>query len=149
MAHPSFLDKVRIYVQGGSGGNGCLSFRREKYIPMGGPNGGNGGHGGDVILLADENLTTLLDLTYRPHFRAQSGDCGRSWDKAGKAAENLVVRVPRGTAVYCEGKIFGDLTENGQALVVAHGGRGGRGNAVFKTSRNIAPRIAEKGEPGE
>lgn len=144
-----FIDKVRIYVQGGCGGNGCLSFRREKYIPFGGPNGGNGGRGGDLFLVSNQNLTTLLDLTYRPHFKAENGQPGQSSDKAGKSGENLFVQVPCGTVVYHEGKILGDLREDKQVLLVAHGGRGGRGNSSFKTSRNSAPRISEKGEPGE
>lgn len=144
-----FIDKVRIYVQGGKGGSGCLSFRREKYIPFGGPNGGNGGRGGDLFLVADRHITTLLDLTYRPHFKAQDGEPGQGWDKAGKAGENLVVHVPCGTVVHFNGELLGDLREEGQTLLAARGGRGGRGNASFKTSRNSAPRIAEKGEPGE
>ncbi|MBI3013065.1 MAG: GTPase ObgE, partial [Elusimicrobia bacterium] len=144
-----FIDKARIFVQAGSGGDGCLSFRREKYIPFGGPNGGNGGAGGDVILASDHNKTTLLDLTYSPHFKGENGGAGGSWDKSGRAGENLVISVPCGTVVYLEGKVLGDLKEKGQSLVLAKGGRGGRGNAAFKTSRNTAPRIAEKGEPGE
>ncbi len=149
MAHPSFLDKTRIYVQAGNGGNGSLSFRREKYVEWGGPNGGNGGVGGDVILVADQNLTTLLDLTYRPHFTAQSGDVGRGWDKHGRAGENLTIHVPVGTAIYEDGNLVVDMTEIGQTIVIAHGGRGGRGNASFKSTRNTAPKIAELGEPGE
>lgn len=149
MAHASFLDKVRIFVKAGDGGNGSLSFRREKYVEWGGPNGGNGGIGGDVLLEADENLTTLLDLTYRPHFKAESGDVGRGWDKHGRAGENLVVRVPVGTVVYEDGRILGDLTRHGQQIIAAKGGRGGRGNASFKSGRNTAPKIAENGEPGE
>lgn len=144
-----FIDKARIYVQAGNGGNGCLSFRREKYIPRGGPNGGNGGHGGDLYLAADRNLTTLLDLTYHPHYRAQSGEPGQSWDKAGRGGESFSLKVPCGTVVYHDGKCLGDMVQHGQTLLVAHGGRGGRGNASFKTSKNVAPRIAQKGEPGE
>ena len=149
MAHTSFLDKVRIFAQAGNGGNGSLSFRREKFVEWGGPNGGNGGIGGDIILQADENLTTLLDLTYRPHFKAESGDIGRGWDKHGRAGENLFIRVPVGTAVYEDGRLLGDLTWHGQLLLAAKGGRGGRGNASFKSARNTAPKIAENGEPGE
>src|SRR3989344_2812139 len=149
MAHPSFLDKTRIFVQAGDGGNGSLSFRREKFVEWGGPNGGNGGIGGDVILEADENLTTLLDLTYRPHFKAQNGDYGKGWDKHGRAGEDLIIQLPVGTAIYENGQILGDLTEHGQKLLIAKGGRGGRGNASFKSTRNTAPKIAELGEPGE
>jgi GTP-binding protein len=130
-----FIDKARIFVQAGRGGNGCLSFRREKYIPRGGPNGGNGGHGGDLYFQADENLTTLLDLTFRPRFKSEDGERGQSWDKTGKKGESLTVRVPCGTVVYHDGKLMGDLTEDKQTLLVARGGRGGRGNASFKTSR--------------
>ncbi|OGR82214.1 MAG: GTPase ObgE [Elusimicrobia bacterium RIFCSPLOWO2_01_FULL_54_10] len=149
MAHPSFLDKTRIFVQAGDGGNGSLSFRREKFVEWGGPNGGNGGIGGDVILEADENLTTLLDLTYRPHFKAQNGDYGKGWDKHGRAGEDLIIQLPVGTAIYENGQILGDMTEHGQKLLIAKGGRGGRGNASFKSTRNTAPKIAELGEPGE
>ena len=145
-----FIDKVQVTVQAGRGGNGCLSFRREKYIPFGGPNGGNGGRGGDVYLVADRNLTTLLDLTYKPNFKAPDGEHGSSWDKAGRGGEDLQVRVPCGTVVYGESRqVLADLREDGQAYLAAHGGRGGRGNSSFKTKINTAPRIAEKGEPGE
>ena len=144
-----FIDKIKIEIQAGFGGAGCLSFRREKYIPFGGPHGGNGGKGGDIYLLSDLNLTTLLDLTYRPHFKAKSGDPGSSWNKAGRGAEDLYIRVPCGTVVWRSGELLGDLSEDKQTLLVAKGGRGGRGNAAFKTIRNTAPRISEKGEPGE
>lgn len=144
-----FIDKTRIYVQAGSGGNGALSFRREKYIPRGGPNGGNGGRGGNVIFIADRNMTTLLDLTYRPHYKAQDGQPGRSWNKAGVSGADLTIHVPQGTVIHHEGVLVYDLREHEQNAVIARGGRGGRGNASFKTSRNTAPRIAEKGEPGE
>jgi GTP-binding protein len=145
-----FIDKVQITVQGGKGGNGCLSFRREKYIPFGGPNGGNGGRGGDLYFVADRNLTTLLDLTYKPHFKAPDGAHGSSWDKAGRGGEDFYVRVPCGTVVYGPNRhLMADLREDGQVFLVAHGGRGGRGNAAFKTKINTAPRIAENGEPGE
>lgn len=144
-----FLDKVRIIVQAGNGGDGRLSFRREKYIPYGGPNGGNGGTGGSIYLRADGNKTTLLDLTYKPHFKAQDGAPGEPWDKAGRAGEDLYIDVPMGTVVIREGHVIGDLKTEGQTLLIAQGGRSGRGNSSFKTSRNNAPRIAEKGEPGE
>lgn len=144
-----FIDKVQIYVQGGRGGSGCLSFRREKYIPFGGPNGGNGGPGGDLYLIANKNMTTLLDLTYRPHYKAEDGDPGQGYNKAGRSGEDLFVTVPCGTVVYHQGRVVGDLRLDQQKLLVARGGRSGRGNAAFKTSRNITPRIAEKGEPGQ
>ncbi len=144
-----FVDELKIEIQAGSGGGGCLSFRREKYIPFGGPNGGNGGKGGDVYLIADRNLTTLLDLSYRPHFKAQEGEHGTSWDKAGRGGEDLYVRVPCGTVLKEGAEFLGDLSNDGQTLLVAKGGRGGRGNAAFKTMRNTAPKISEKGEPGE
>ena len=144
-----FIDKTKIYVTAGNGGNGALSFRREKYIPFGGPNGGNGGRGGDVYMIADRNLTTLMDLTFRPHFKAQEGAPGENWNKAGLSGEDLVILVPCGTVLFQESKKIGDLRENGQKMRIARGGRGGRGNSSFKTIRNTAPRISEKGEPGE
>ncbi|OGR52265.1 MAG: hypothetical protein A3I11_05455 [Elusimicrobia bacterium RIFCSPLOWO2_02_FULL_39_32] len=144
-----FIDKAHIIVQAGSGGDGCLSFRREKYIPFGGPNGGNGGPGGDVFFVADQNITTLLDFINHPHFKAENGTAGSGWDKAGKSGQDLKILVPCGTVIFREGKMLGDLRKDKEVLLIANGGRGGRGNASFKTSRNNAPRIAEKGEPGE
>jgi len=116
---------------------------------MGGPDGGAGGRGGDVFLLADPHYTTLLDLTYRPHHRAFSGSAGGSANKYGKSADDLTIKVPVGTVVYKDGEVLVDLTQAGQIILVAKGGRGGRGNSAFKTSRNTAPRLAEKGEPGQ
>lgn len=145
----SFIDEARIYATGGRGGNGCLSFRREKYIAYGGPNGGSGGHGGDVWLVADPNLFTLLDLTYRPHYKAEDGGNGEGSDKSGKNGKDLTLLVPCGTVVKCASRILADMVKPGQKFMVAKGGRGGRGNAAFKTSRNTTPRIAEKGEPGQ
>ena len=144
-----FIDKVRVYVQAGAGGNGCLSFRREKYIPLGGPNGGNGGRGGSIIFVANANLKTLLDISYHPHIRAQDGNRGEAWDKHGRYGLDLYVQVPCGTIIYNDGVKLGDLVQEKEPLLVAQGGRGGRGNSSFKTSRNVAPKIAEKGEPGE
>ena len=144
-----FVDKVRISIQAGKGGDGRLSFRREKYVPFGGPNGGNGGLGGSVYMLADPNKTTLLDLTYRPHFRAQEGAPGEPWDRAGRAGEDLIIHVPVGTVVRRDDTVLADLKEPFVKVLIASGGRGGRGNSAFKTSRNNAPKIAEKGEPGE
>ncbi|MFA5974984.1 MAG: GTPase ObgE [Elusimicrobiota bacterium] len=144
-----FIDHARIVARGGSGGDGCLSFRREKYVPMGGPDGGNGGKGGDVFLKATPDKKSLLDLTYRPHFYAADGAGGRGSDKYGAGGEDLWVDVPMGTVVYRNGKAIADLKTPGETLKVAQGGRGGRGNAAFKTHRNTAPQLSEKGEPGE
>lgn len=144
-----FVDKVRIFVTAGRGGDGSISFRREKYIPMGGPDGGNGGRGGDIYLEADTRLTTLLDFTYKPHFKAKDGSAGQGSNKYGKSADDLIIRVPLGTVVLKNNEIMADLKERGQKVLIAQGGRGGRGNASFKTSRNTAPRISEKGDLGE
>ncbi|MFH1282536.1 MAG: GTPase ObgE [bacterium] len=145
----TFIDKARVYLKAGSGGNGCLSFRREKYIPFGGPDGGSGGKGGDIYLISDPNLTTLVDVTYRPHFNAPNGYPGLGKNKYGKAGEDLEIRLPCGTVVYKNGEFFKDLSISGERVKICIGGRGGRGNAAFKTSRQTAPRIAEKGQPGE
>ena len=146
-----FADEARIHVKAGDGGNGCLSFRRERFVPKGGPDGGDGGKGGDVILQADGQFSTLLDLTYPKQFRAQRGAHGKGKDKTGKTGEDLLIRVPVGTLVRDDGtgEVLEDLLSDGQRFVGAHGGRGGRGNARFATSTNRAPRRAEKGEKGE
>jgi GTPase len=146
-----FVDTARIYVKGGDGGNGMVAYRREKYVPEGGPAGGDGGHGGDVIFVVDEGLRTLMDFKYQRHFKADQGEHGRNKNQHGRAAEDLVVKVPPGTIVTDAetGEFLGDLTENGQTLVVAKGGRGGRGNTRFATAKNKAPDMAEKGEPGQ
>lgn len=146
-----FYDTAKIFVRGGDGGNGCLSFRREKYVPRGGPDGGDGGQGGDVILLADGGLRTLADFHYRAHFKAERGEHGRGGNKHGARAADLIVRVPAGTVVKdaASGQVLADLAASGQQVVVARGGRGGRGNARFLSNTNRAPRLAEKGEPGE
>ncbi len=146
-----FYDKVKIYVQGGDGGDGCVAFRREKHVPYGGPAGGDGGRGGDVTLYVDMHLTTLYRFSRQRHFRAGRGDHGRGKNQHGAAGESLRVPVPPGTVVYDADtdEVLGDLTEEGQELTVAHGGRGGRGNARFATSTNQAPRMAEHGEDGE
>jgi GTPase len=146
-----FIDEARIYVRAGDGGNGCLSFRRERFIPRGGPDGGDGGKGGDVILQADSQLSTLLDFTYPRPFRAQRGVHGKGKDKTGKNGEDLVIRVPAGTLVRDgeSGEVFEDLVSDEQRFIAAKGGRGGRGNARFTTSTNRAPRRVEKGEKGE
>ncbi len=146
-----FFDEAKIYVKGGDGGNGCVSFRREKYIPFGGPNGGNGGKGGDVYLGVDPHLNTLINFKKRSHFKAQRGGHGRGKDQTGKQGEDLTIAVPPGTVAYDAetGQLLADLTQSGQRALVAPGGRGGRGNAAFATSTNQAPRLAEKGEPGQ
>ncbi|MGQ9667090.1 MAG: Obg family GTPase CgtA, partial [Anaerolineae bacterium] len=146
-----FLDEVKIFVQAGRGGDGCVSFRREKFVPFGGPDGGKGGKGGDVYLGVDPNLNTLLHLKNRIHWKAPRGQHGRGKNQAGAQGDDLVIPVPPGTVVYDAetGALLGDLTRPGQRLLVARGGRGGRGNASFATPTNQAPRIAEKGEPGE
>ncbi len=145
-----FLDEVRIYVKGGDGGNGAISFRREKFVPFGGPDGGDGGRGGNVYLIADPNLNTLLEFHYRQRFVAERGGHGRGKKQHGRDGEDLYIRVPVGTVVYDDaGHVLGDLIEPGQVLLVARGGRGGWGNARFATPTYQAPRIAQKGEPGE
>ena len=150
MQSGSFLDRVKIYVTAGKGGDGCLSFRREKFIEFGGPNGGCGGRGGDVILKAEPNLTTLLELAYHPHIDAPNGEKGGSYNKTGRAGENRYVYVPCGTIVRTlEGEFLVDMTQPGQEFTVAKGGAGGRGNQSFKTQQNTAPHIAENGLPGE
>ncbi|MBI3550226.1 MAG: GTPase ObgE [Elusimicrobia bacterium] len=145
----SFVDKVRIHCKAGAGGDGCLSFRREKYIEFGGPDGGDGGKGGDIVLLSDRNCNTLLDFTYSPHLIAKSGENGKGSQKTGAGASDMVVRVPVGTVVFKNGAFLADLDKDGEQVLIANGGRGGRGNLSFKTHRNTAPRIAERGEPGE
>jgi len=146
-----FYDKAKVYVSGGHGGNGVVAFRREKYVPRGGPSGGDGGRGGNVVFRADEGLRTLIDFKYRRHYRAERGTHGEGSKRHGKDGEDMVVLVPTGTVVRdaVTGEFLGDLTSHGQELVVARGGRGGRGNASFASSQNRTPTIAEKGEPGE
>jgi GTP-binding protein len=146
-----FVDEVRITVRGGKGGNGCISFRREKYVPRGGPNGGNGGNGGDVIIFSDPNANTLLTFRYRKNFEAARGRHGQGSLKDGKSGHDLRIAVPVGTMVFADDKehLLGDLQSPAQELIVARGGRGGRGNACFATSTRQAPRIAEPGGEGE
>ena len=144
-----FIDKARIFVTAGRGGAGCLSFRREKYVPMGGPDGGNGGKGGDVYLEADPHMRTLLEVSIRPHLRAKDGKAGGSSNKYGRGGEDLTIKVPAGTVVYKNKEVISDLKNPWQKVLIAKGGRGGRGNSSFKTHKHTAPRVAEKGEPGE
>lgn len=146
-----FIDEVKVEVQAGNGGNGCLAFRREKYIEMGGPFGGNGGNGGDVVFEVDEGLNTLIDLRYSKKYRAKNGEHGQGKGMHGKNAPDLIIKVPPGTVVTDTetGFILGDLTKKGDTLIVAAGGRGGRGNMAFATRTNTAPDFCENGEPGE
>lgn len=146
-----FIDRVKIYVQAGTGGNGTVAFRREAHVPKGGPSGGDGGRGGSVIFDATNSLSTLLDLRYYREYKAQNGEKGHAKKMHGADADDLVIRVPVGTCVYDDdtGNIIADLTKDGQRAVIAKGGRGGRGNARFASSRNPAPKICENGEPGE
>jgi GTPase len=146
-----FLDEAKVYVRSGDGGNGCVSFRREKFIEFGGPNGGDGGKGGDVIVEAVNGLNTLIDYRYQQHFRAKNGGAGMGKDRHGASGDDILLKVPAGTQVYEEdGKtLLADLTQVGQRAVVARGGNGGFGNAYFKSSTNRAPRHANPGQPGE
>lgn len=146
-----FIDKAKIYVKAGDGGNGCISFRRERFVPKGGPNGGDGGKGGDVILEADENVDTLLDFHYKKHFVAEKGAHGRGKNQHGKDGEDLIIKVPVGTLIFDAetNELIEDLTSPGQKIIVARGGKGGRGNSAFATSTRRTPYFAEKGEKGE
>lgn len=146
-----FVDSAKIYVEAGRGGSGCMSFRREKYVPKGGPDGGDGGHGGDVILEVDKNLRTLLDFQMRKHFRAERGEHGKGANKTGRNGQEIVIRVPPGTVVRNAetSEILVDMVIVGEQFVVARGGRGGWGNARYVTSTHQAPREWEPGELGE
>jgi GTP-binding protein len=146
-----FFDEAKVYVKGGDGGDGCVAFRREKFVPFGGPSGGHGGAGGDVYLIVDRNLNTLVHFRKRVHFKAGRGDRGSGKNQQGKAGEECLVPVPPGTMIYDAdtGELLGDLIEEDQRLLVARGGRGGRGNAAFASPTNQAPRVAEHGEPGQ
>lgn len=146
-----FVDRVTIFVQGGAGGNGCLSFRREKYAPRGGPNGGDGGHGGNVVIRASESHTNLAHLSHQRHWKAERGEHGQGSDCFGRGGEDLIIEVPPGTLVRDRdrGNLLRDLKEPGDQVIVARGGRGGHGNAHFKSSTNRAPRQFEKGHPAE
>jgi GTP-binding protein len=146
-----FVDKVKIFVKAGDGGNGMIAFRREKYVPDGGPAGGDGGNGSDVIFEVDEGLRTLMDFRYQRHFKAPRGENGRTKRQHGSGAEDMIVRVPPGTTVTDEdsGELIADLVQQGQRALIARGGRGGKGNCRFATHKNPAPHIAENGEPGQ
>ena len=146
-----FFDRARISLRGGAGGNGIIHFRREKYVPLGGPDGGDGGNGGSVVLIVDPTLNTLFKFQRQRHFHAENGKAGGSSNKTGKSAPDIEIAVPPGTIVRDaeSDEILFDLVEAGQSLIPARGGKGGRGNPRFTNSRNQAPRVAEKGEPGE
>jgi len=146
-----FIDRVTIYVKGGDGGSGCCSFRREKYVPKGGPDGGDGGDGGSVIVRAIAGADNLAPIVHRKHWRAKNGGAGQGSNCHGKNAQDLFIEVPPGTLVLDRdrGNVLRDLTEPGQQVTVAHGGHGGRGNKVFATAVNQAPREHEPGKPGE
>ncbi|EKE71977.1 MULTISPECIES: GTPase ObgE [Roseobacteraceae] len=145
-----FLDLAKVYIRSGSGGNGCVSFRREKFIEYGGPNGGDGGRGGSVIIETVDGLNTLIDFRYQQHFFAQNGQGGMGNNRTGKDGEDIVLRVPAGTEILDEDEetVIADLTEVGQRFVLAKGGNGGWGNLRFKSSTNQAPRSANPGQPG-
>jgi GTP-binding protein len=146
-----FLDEAKVYIASGAGGNGCISFRREKFIEFGGPNGGDGGKGGDVVIEAVNGLNTLIDYRYQQHFKAQRGGNGMGKDRAGANGRDVVLKVPIGTQVYDEDgeTLIADLTKVGQRVTISRGGNGGFGNAHFKSSTNRAPRHANPGQPGE
>jgi len=146
-----FLDEAKVYIRSGDGGNGCVSFRREKFIEFGGPNGGDGGKGGDVVAVAVDGLNTLIDYRYQQHHTAKNGRGGMGKDRHGANATDIVMKVPVGTQIYEEDgeTLLADLTEVGQRAVLAKGGNGGFGNAHFKSSTNRAPRHANPGQPGE
>ena len=146
-----FVDEVTITVQGGHGGRGCLSFRREKYVPRGGPDGGNGGKGADIVLEANPHIKTLVDFRFRPVHRGRHGEHGRGKNQSGAAERDIVLAVPQGTLVRnkATGEVVADLVAPGQRVIVARGGRGGLGNAAFVSATNQAPRKTQPGEPGE
>ncbi|MFF2092069.1 GTPase ObgE [Paenibacillus sp. NPDC058174] len=146
-----FVDKAKIFVKGGDGGNGIVSYRREKYVPEGGPAGGDGGRGGNVIFRVDEGLRTLMDFRYQKHFKGPAGERGKVKSMHGASADDMIVRIPPGTVIVDDDtqEIIADMTRHGQEVIVARGGRGGRGNIRFATINNPAPDICENGEEGE
>ena len=144
-----FVDTAKVFIQAGTGGNGCVSFRREIYVDKGGPDGGNGGKGGNVIFEATENLNTLIDFRFKPELKAEHGQNGSKSKRQGKSGDDYIVKVPMGTLVKKDGVVIADLTHNGEQVIIAKGGDGGFGNAHFKSSVRQTPRIAEMGEPGD
>lgn len=145
-----FYDRAKIYVKGGDGGAGAVAFRREKYVPEGGPSGGDGGRGGSIVFVGDEGLRTLVDFRYKRHYKGERGEHGMAKNMSGRSGADTVLRIPVGTVVLDDetGETIADIVEHGQRVVVAAGGRGGRGNARFMSNTNKAPTIAENGEPG-
>lgn len=146
-----FIDYTKIKIKSGDGGNGCISFRREKYVPKGGPNGGDGGRGGNIVFRASSQLSTLVDLIYKKHYRAGRGAHGLGGDKNGKNGNDEIIRVPCGTVIknFETGEIITELLKDGEQKIVLQGGKGGKGNTHFKSATNRTPRYAEKGQPGE
>jgi GTP-binding protein len=146
-----FIDRVTVRVDAGTGGSGASSFRREKFVPMGGPDGGDGGRGGDVLVRADRNLATLLDFTYRDHWKAERGEHGSGSNRTGRSGDDVVLPVPPGTVVRDadSGELLGEVLDEGDTITVAKGGRGGRGNAKFASATHQAPREWEPGDEGE
>jgi GTP-binding protein len=146
-----FLDEAKVYIRSGDGGNGCIAFRREKFIEFGGPSGGDGGRGGDVIVEAVDGLNTLIDYRYQQHFKARKGEHGMGSDRHGAGGDDVILKVPVGTQIFDEDRetLLADFTRVGERLVLAKGGNGGFGNTRFKSSTNRAPRRANPGEPGE
>ncbi|MDM5208636.1 MULTISPECIES: GTPase ObgE [Cytobacillus] len=146
-----FVDQVKVYVKGGDGGNGMVAFRREKYVPKGGPAGGDGGKGANVVFIVEEGLRTLMDFRYKRHFKAERGEHGMSKNQHGRNSKDMFIKVPPGTVVTDAetGEVIADLTEHGQQAIIAKGGRGGRGNSRFATPANPAPELSEHGEPGQ
>lgn len=144
-----FVDTAKVILVAGRGGNGAVSFRTEKYIDHGGPDGGDGGHGGDIVFVGDEGTNTLIDFRYHPELKADKGENGSKRDRRGKSADPMLVKVPLGTIISRDGVALADITTKGQKVVIAHGGEGGFGNAHFKSSTRQSPRVAEIGEPGE
>lgn len=147
----NLIDEAKIYLESGKGGNGCVSFRREKFVQYGGPDGGNGGHGGNIIFVSNKETTTLLAFRYHQHFKADAGENGKSSNRAGKNGKDLFIQVPIGTQIYNENQqhLLYDFTDDNQSLTFLQGGRRGIGNACFKSSQNQSPRRATKGQSGE
>lgn len=144
-----FIDEATIYIQSGRGGNGSVSFRREKNVPRGGPNGGDGGRGGDVVFRCTTNLNTLVDFRFKKHFKADNGVAGKGGNKSGKSGEDLIIVVPYGTQIFKEGELLVDMIYDGQEFIAANGGKGGLGNVNFKSSVNQAPKFAQQGQEAQ
>ncbi|MCG2725095.1 MAG: GTPase ObgE [Elusimicrobia bacterium] len=148
-SHLEFIDTMKIFLKAGTGGNGCTSFRREKFIPYGGPNGGNGGKGGDIYIKTSANVNTLLELSRNPHIKAKDGEHGKGKNLYGRKGTDILIYAPIGTIIKKDDRVIQDLKKDGDIFLAARGGRGGRGNTSFKTQTNTAPKMSENGEPGE